>query len=184
MVSMCQSRVPRVIQKTCSVMVSYHSCPTQKFFFLKVLQITARASGPARRDRKEYLLLTARQLAAGILRLHCKVLSCADMFAVEKPNGKQRAIWNGSFISEAAAVPPMPPRLANPSSFLEILVEPGERIYFSKRDASAYFDTLRAPEALQPFFGRPCVDCAGIDELPWVCRKKRSEIMWWIIPIA
>ena len=51
----------------------------------------------------------------------------------------------------------MPPFLANPSSFLEILVEPGERIYFSKRDASAYFDTLRAPEALQPYFGRPCV---------------------------
>ena len=128
-----------------------------KVLFPEGVANTARASGPARRDRKEYLLLTARQLAAGILRLHCKVLSCADMFVVEKPNGKQRAIWNGSSISEAAAVPPMPPRLANPSSFLEILVEPGERIYFSKRDASAYFDTLRAPEALQPFFGRPCV---------------------------
>ena len=128
-----------------------------KVLFPEGVANTARASGPARRDRKEYLLLTARQLAAGILRLHCKVFSCADMFAVEKPNGKQRAIWNGSSISEAAAVPPMPPRLANPSSFLEILVEPGERIYFSKRDASAYFDTLRAPEALQPFFGRPCV---------------------------
>ena len=128
-----------------------------KVLFPEGVANTVRASGPARRDRKEYLLLTARQLAAGILRLHCKVLSCADMFAVEKPNGKQRAIWNGSSISEAAAVPPMPPRLANPSSFLEILVEPGERIYFSKRDASAYFDTLRAPEVLQPFFGRPCV---------------------------
>ena len=70
---------------------------------------------------------------------------------LKQSNDRQRAIWNGSSISEPAAAPPMPPRLAKPSSFLEMLLEPGEK------PASAYFSTLRAPQALQPFYGRPCV---------------------------
>ena len=35
------------------------------------------------------------------------------------------------------------------------MLELGDRILFSKRDATAHFDTLRAPEPLQPIFGRP-----------------------------
>jgi len=34
---------------------------------------------------------------------------------------------------------------------------PGQVLYFSKRDAQAYFDQLRLPPNLRPFFGRPPV---------------------------
>ena len=41
--------------------------------------------------------------------------------------------------------------------FKRILKRPGSTLYFSKRDAKAYFDQLRFPGSLQPYFGRPPV---------------------------
>ena len=75
------------------------------------------------------------------------------------------------------------PRLANPSSFMELLLEPGECI-FSNRDASAYFDTLRAPDALQTLLWKTMRDCAGTDDRHGSCRQKRSESTLWMIPTA
>ena len=76
--------------------------------------LTRRATGPSRRDRSECISLTARQLTSGTVRFYRKVHSCAGVFAVGKSRGRQLAVWNGSSISEAAALPPTPPRLANP----------------------------------------------------------------------
>ena len=56
-----------------------------------------------------------------------------------------------------APLPPKPRRLANPSSFLDMQLEGGEQVFFSKRDASTFFDVLQVPAALQPFFGQPGV---------------------------
>ena len=53
--------------------------------------------------------------------------------------------------------PPLPPRLGNPGVFKRILKMPGQTLYFSKRDAKAYFDQLKLPTWLVPFFGRPPV---------------------------
>ena len=54
------------------------------------------------------------------------------------------------------------------------MLEPGERILFSKRDATAYFDTLRAPEPLQPFFGRP----------PLTVRELMTDTSWGLEKIC
>ena len=54
----------------------------------------------------------------------------------EGTKGRQRKIWDGGFLSEVAIWPPKPARLANPASFLDIVVQPGETLYMSKRDAT------------------------------------------------
>lgn len=82
----------------------------------------------------------------------------APVFAVGKSAaGHQRKIWNGAELSEVAARPPAPPRLANPSSFLDLDLEPQEAVWFSKRDAETFFDVLKVPEELTPWFGQPAV---------------------------
>ena len=106
-------------------------------------------------DRREYLKLTCRELLCGKLRLRLQVRGVARVFAAAKRSkGRQRKIWDGSAISSQAARPPKPERLANPSSFLDILVRPDEKLYLSKRDAATYFDTLAVPPELQPWFGQ------------------------------
>ena len=48
-------------------------------------------------------------------------------------------------------------RLANPASLPHIRVKPGQRLYFSKRDAASFFDALEAPPTLRAWFGCPGV---------------------------
>ena len=106
MLSMCQPWVPRVIPETCLVIVSCHSCPKQGLFFPKVLLTLREPLAQHGEIERNICCLIARQLAAETLRLHCKVHSCADVFAVEKSHDRQRVILNGSSISEAAATAP------------------------------------------------------------------------------
>ena len=106
-------------------------------------------------EREEYLRLTVRELQCGKLRLRHTVKGRASVFAAPKSaEGRQRKIWDGSALSSIAAVPPAPHRLANPSSFLDLLVRPGEKLLLSKRDASTFFDSLTVPKALQEWFGQ------------------------------
>ena len=106
-------------------------------------------------EREEYLRLTVRELQCGKLRLRHTVKGRARVFAAPKSaEGRQRKIWDGSALSSIAAVPPAPHRLANPSSFLDLLVRPGEKLLLSKRDASTFFDSLTVPKALQEWFGQ------------------------------
>ncbi|OLP95328.1 hypothetical protein AK812_SmicGene22568 [Symbiodinium microadriaticum] len=106
-------------------------------------------------ERKEYIDLTCRELRCKKLRLRTQVFGVAGVFAAAKSTkGRQRKIWDGSVLSERATQPPKPHRLANPSSFLDIVVRRGERLYMSKRDAATYFDLLAVPADLQPWFGQ------------------------------
>ena len=106
-------------------------------------------------EREEYLRLTVRELQRGKLRLRHTVKGRARVVAAPKSaEGRQRKIWDGSALSSIAAVPPAPHRLANPSSFLDLLVRPGEKLLLSKRDASTFFDSLKVPKALQEWFGQ------------------------------
>ncbi|CAE7542598.1 unnamed protein product [Symbiodinium natans] len=107
--------------------------------------------------RSEYLKLTCRELECGKLRLRRQVCGMGGVFAVGKRGGRQRKIWDGAGLSQMAAAPPKPRRLANPSSFLDVQFDVGQQVFFSKRDASTFFDALQAPEVLQPFFGQPAV---------------------------
>ncbi|OLQ01807.1 hypothetical protein AK812_SmicGene15416 [Symbiodinium microadriaticum] len=110
---------------------------------------------PQGQERWEYLKLTARELICGKLRLRPRVQGQAGVFAAPKKTcDRQRKIWDGSLLSKQAETPPAPCRLANPSSFLDLLLRPGEVFYMSKRDASTYFDSLRVPHRLQEWFGQ------------------------------
>lgn len=108
-------------------------------------------------QRREYVRLTVRELKGQKLRLRSQVMGLGGVFAVGKPSGAQRKIWDGSLMSKWAAEPPKPRRLANPSSFLDLEIPWGSEVFFSKRDASTYFDTLAAPVALRKWFGQPPV---------------------------
>lgn len=103
----------------------------------------------------EYVRLVAREIACGKLRLRREAKGIAPVFAAKKTTpGRQRKIWNGSQLSALATQPPKPELLANPSSFLDIHVQPSEPIWYSKRDAETFFDVLQVPPDLQTWFGQ------------------------------
>ena len=86
--------------------------------------------------------------------------SCQRSIFVIHKKGKttQREVWNGSLITEAAAHPYFPPRLANPAALTDLEASSDRPLWVSGRDAKVFFDQLRAPSDLIPFFGRPAVE--------------------------
>ena len=109
-------------------------------------------------ERAEYIKLTARELLCGRLRLRRAIRGGGAVFSVGKANKHtQRKIWHGAAVSSSAAEPPTPHRLANPASFPELDVKLDEQLYFSKRDASTFFDVLKSPASFHPYFGQPGV---------------------------
>ena len=107
-------------------------------------------------DPEQYAILIAREVKCGKIRLRRRANGVAPIFAVGKTAaGRQRKIWNGSELSSIAAKPPPPPRLANPSSFLDLHVGTDMPVWYSKRDAETFFDVLKVPDELCPWFGQP-----------------------------
>ncbi|CAE7480188.1 unnamed protein product, partial [Symbiodinium pilosum] len=107
-------------------------------------------------DPEQYAILIAREVKCGKIRLRRQANGVAPIFAVGKSAaGRQRKIWNGSELSSIAAKPPPPPRLANPSSFLDLHVGTDTPVFYSKRDAETFFDVLKVPDELCPWFGQP-----------------------------
>jgi len=117
----------------------------------------AKLSRPAGQPA-QYLQLTARLLQCGKCRLRHEVAAAAPVFFIgKKGKDAQREIWSGDRISAAARPPPKPYRLGNPGVFARIMKTPGVPFIFAKRDAKTFFDQLRLPPILRPFFGRPRV---------------------------
>ena len=113
--------------------------------------------------RAEYVLLVARQLRAGKVRLARSVNAGATIFPVAKKDSiKQREVWSGDRVSLAAARPPKPPDLASPSALLGLECTPEDTFLISKRDARCWFDQLKLPEHLALWFGRPPVSVADL----------------------
>ena len=73
-----------------------------------------------REKRAEYLKLTCMELACGKLRLRRQVSGIGGVSAVAKRGGRQCKVWDGGALSETAAAPPKPRRLANRSCFLDV----------------------------------------------------------------
>ena len=113
-------------------------------------------------DRGEYARLVVRQLRAGKVGLRDNVSSSASVFAVGKSGGALREVWNGSELSAAAALPLRPPHLAGVSALTDLEASPDEPVRVYKRDAKCFFDQLKLPAALQPFFGRPVLLASDI----------------------
>ena len=107
---------------------------------------------------KEYVRLVVWELGVGKVRLSVLPRHVAGRFVVGKQGtGRLHPVWNGSSLSAAAGDPPKPRRLANPASLLHILVEPDERLYYSKRDAvSSSTHRGRHPSLRH---GRPGPEC-------------------------
>ena len=118
-----------------------------------------RAAVPRSRgcDKEEYSLVTARGLKTGKLRLRLTVKAGGSVFAVAKPNGGQREVWHGRYVSSIAPEPPQPRHQPTPAALLDLEAGPGQPLYFSKRDATSYFDSLAAPLEMRKWFGRPGV---------------------------
>jgi len=58
-----------------------------------------------------------------------------------------------------------------------LVIKPGEQRFFSKRDASTFFDTLRAPTDIQTFFGQPGVTVLELLEASgWRCEILGSYV--------
>ena len=73
--------------------------------------------------------------------------------------------------------PPMPHRLVNPASFVDILVTEGQELFFSKRDAASFFDTLLAPPATRAWFCFPPVRAQALcDALGWSLQQLNAAI--------
>ena len=129
-------------------------------------------------QRLEYVNLVWRQLQCGKTRLRIHVSAIGSVFCVGKSNGRQREVWDGSLVSAGAARPPAPARLANPSCFVDLQFAPGQRVYMSKRDIHTCFDILHAPDALQPYFGRPPIT---LQELAQVSKLSVSALQQFVV---
>ena len=103
---------------------------------------------------------------------HCEhFCSSEDHEGQTKDNlGWQHGVRVGLAASEAS------PSGINPSSFLDIFAPKHEELYMSKRDASTYFDSLVAPQKLQPWFGQQPVQVKGLVQVGLSLR----EIASWV----
>ena len=101
-----------------------------------------------KRDMPEYVRFVRRMLEVDKVQLITDPKGVASFFVVGKPGkSRLRPIWSVDVISSETKRPPMPRRLGNPASFVDIVVAKDERLFFSNRDAASFFDTLEAPHA-------------------------------------
>lgn len=131
-------------------------------------------------DREQYVKLVVCQLRAGQLGLSSHAKGGGGVIAVAKPGGKrQRAVWNGSRVSAAAAKPPKPRHLASPTALTFLECMEGRTIRCSKRDASCWVDQLALPKELQLWMGRTPV---YLEELCSVGDMTKEEIQKHMFP--
>lgn len=134
--------------------------------------------GFASGSREEYVKLVAKQLRAGQLGLTSAPKGGGTVIGVGKPSGKQRAVWNGRRVSQAAAPPPKPEHLACPSSLLHLEATAVKPLRVSKRDGSCWFDQLLLPLQLRKWMVRPPVhvsELVSIGEMPILEINVRME---------
>ena len=109
-------------------------------------------------QRAEFVALLVRQLRCGKSCLRKKIKGGGTVFVVAKSDGiKQREVFHGSRVSEAASTPLPPLFLASPASFRLIELDEGRQLRMSKRDGTCFFDQLLLPEQLQEWMARPPV---------------------------
>ena len=104
-------------------------------------------------SRLDYALLVGAMLQNGKVSLMRQATAAASIFAIgKKDSSKLREIWAWQHISARSARLPAPPRLGNPGVFSRIKNTADGKLYFSKRDAKAFFDQLKLPIDIRPYF--------------------------------
>ena len=144
----------------------------------------------AKEDQAEYARLLVRQLRCHKVDLALSVVAWASVLLVAKSTSAQREVWNGANLYSAAATPPSPPHLANPTALVDLEALDGARIRVSKRDAKCYFDQLTLPPHMRKWFGRPslklgdilkCTDMTKaelVSHLPSGARVADNLVLW------
>ena len=131
-------------------------------------------------QRYEYAKLVGRQLQVGKVELAAEVRGGGTVFAVGKSSNRQREVWHGTAVSEAAAPPPPPPCIASPAALVDLEGSADHPVLLSKKDAKCYFDQLRLPEHLRPFFGRPSL---RVHELIRHCGLPPADLRRLLAPV-
>ena len=109
-------------------------------------------------DRSEYVKLVVAQLRCEKLCLSSAHRGGGTVFPVGKASGdRQREVWHGSRVSQAAVPPPRPRHLASPTAFRSIDLAPVRLLRVSKRDGRCFFDQLLLPEGFRAYMARPAV---------------------------
>ena len=112
--------------------------------------------------RFEYIKLIRAQCRARKVVLSRTCEHAAAVFAVAKPDGRQREVWHGTDFSSACRKPPRPPWLTTPSDLGSLEASDTRPLLMTKRDGKAFFDQLYADPVLRPWLGKPSVT---VDEL-------------------
>ena len=128
--------------------------------------------------RADYLTLLVRHLRSGKVALCTNAVAAGSVFVVGKPNGKQREVWHGGRISEAARRPPKPPHLITPTALTHLETSKAEPFYIAKKDGSCFFDQLQLPPDLRKYMGRPPV---RLDELLGLDGLTLSELQSYLL---
>ena len=115
--------------------------------------------GGARTSREvnhgDHISLLIRSLRSGKVGLAIRAKSSADTFVVGKHgSSKLREVWNGALLTDAALAAPKPWLQANPASLGSLECTDDDPFLVSCRDGRAFFDQLKAPHQLRPYFGR------------------------------
>ena len=87
-----------------------------------------------KRDMPEYVRFVRRMLEVDKVQLITDPKGVASFFVVGKPGkSRLRPIWSGDVISSETKRPPMPRRLGNPASFVDIVVAKDEPLLLQAR---------------------------------------------------
>lgn len=142
---------------------------------LKLLPVDLCAATHRRTSREPHsgdqVSLVIRLLRLGKLHLVKFPRAVADTFFIEKA-GTQRLweIWSGGLLTRLAAQPEKPPMLASPASLANLEATDDVPQWISTRDGTCFFDQLRVPDHLCPFFRRPSVLIAHLLQPP-ICES-------------
>jgi len=109
----------------------------------------------------EYIALLKLMHAAGMLTYTTTPRVLVGLFAVSKPDGKQRLIIDGRPANEVFAAAPHV-ELPTPDLLSRLEVPPGHRLWVAKSDLSDFFFRFRTPDWMHPYFALPAVRAAEI----------------------
>ena len=128
--------------------------------------------------RDEYVKLVAKQLRCGKVGLSSSPRAGGTVLAVGKPGGnRQREVWHGRRVSQAAVAPECPRHLASPSALIHIECHQNAPCRVSKRDAKCWFDQLRLPESLRRWMARPPVTTEELAKIGGLTESEQAAVL-------